>query len=247
MSEHRDEKPCIVAGTGDVMAENRVTTAVLIAAIAGGVSYLAAGAMDLSPLVEVAWKGSGVGLLAVYAALRAKSGDGWLLAAVMAFGALGDVLLNLAGLIVGAVAFLIGHLFAITLYLRNRRPRLTRSQALLALVLVPATIVIAWLLPADRAGAPGIAFYAAVLALMAAAAWTSRFPRFVVGLGAVMFVLSDLLIFARLGPLSGAGWAGYGVWALYFGGQLLICLGVTRTLASPQSPTLKLDPQAPQG
>ena len=229
------------------MAENRVTTAVLIAAIGGGVSYLAAGAMDLSPLVEVAWKGSGVGLLAVYAALRARTGDGWLLAAVMAFGALGDVLLNLAGLIVGAVAFLIGHLFAITLYLRNRRPRLTRSQALLALVLVPATVIIAWLLPADRAGAPGIAFYAAVLSLMAAAAWTSRFPRFVVGLGAVMFVVSDLLIFARLGPLAGAAWPGYGVWALYFGGQLLICLGVTRSLASPQSPTPTLDPQAPQG
>lgn len=229
------------------MAENRVTTAVLIAAMAGGVSYLAAGPLDLSPLVEVAWKGSGVGLLALYATLRARTGDGWLLAAVMAFGALGDVLLNLAGLIVGAVAFLIGHLFAITLYLRNRRPRLTRSQALLALVLVPATVIIAWLLPADRAGAPGIAFYAAVLSLMAAAAWTSGFPRFVVGLGAVMFVLSDLLIFARLGPLSGAAWPGYGVWALYFGGQLLICLGVTRTLASPQSRAPKLDPQAPQG
>lgn len=229
------------------MAENRVTTAVLIAAIAGGVSYLAAGAMDLSPLVEVAWKGSGVGLLALYATLRARTGDGWLLAAVMAFGALGDVLLNLAGLIVGAVAFLIGHLFAITLYLRNRRPRLTRSQALLALVLVPATVITAWLLPTDRSGAPGIAVYAAVLSLMAAAAWTSRFPRFVVGLGAVMFVLSDLLIFARLGPLAGADWPGYGVWALYFGGQLLICLGVTRSLDSPQSPTPKLDPQAPQG
>jgi len=229
------------------MATSKLTTAVLVAAIAGGVSYLAAGPLDLSPLVEVAWKGSGVGLLALYATLRARTGDGWLLAAVMAFGALGDVLLNLAGLIVGAVAFLIGHLFAITLYLRNRRPRLTRSQALLALVLVPATVIIAWLLPSDRAGAPGIALYATVLSLMAAAAWTSRFPRFVVGLGAVLFVVSDLLIFARLGPLAGATWVGFGVWTLYFGGQLLICLGVSGTLASPHSPTPKLDPQAPQG
>jgi len=82
---------------------------------------------------------------------------------------------------------------------------------------------------------------------MAAAAWTSRFPRFVVGLGAVLFVVSDLLIFARLGPLAGATWVGFGVWTLYFGGQLLICLGVSGTLASPHSPTPKLDPQAPQG
>lgn len=46
-----------------------------------------------------------------------------------------------------------------------------------------------------------------------------------------MFLVSDLLIFARLGPLAGSELAGFGVWALYFTGQLMICLGVTRTLA----------------
>ncbi len=44
----------------------------------------------------MAWKGAGVALLAVYAALKARNLDGWLICAVMAFGALGDVLLEAA-------------------------------------------------------------------------------------------------------------------------------------------------------
>jgi uncharacterized membrane protein YhhN len=115
----------------------------------------------------------------------------------MAFGALGDVLLGAAGLTVGALAFLAGHLVAIGLYLRNRRPKPSRSQLALAVVLVPAVVIVAFLLPADRAGAPGVALYSLGLALMAATAWLSRFPRYRVGIGALMFVVSDLLIFGR--------------------------------------------------
>lgn len=204
---------------------------ILAAAVAAGVSYVASWGLPLSPLAATAWKGAGVGLLAVYAALRARDLDGWLLCAVMAFGALGDVLLETSGLVVGAVAFLAGHLVAITLYRRNRRPHLTRSQRLLAVLLVPLTVFIAWTLPADRAGAAGIAFYTLGLSAMAAAAWTSRFHRYQVGLGALMFVVSDLLIFARSGALAEAPWIGLAIWGLYFGGQALICTGAARQVA----------------
>ena len=183
----------------------------------------------------MAWKGAGVGLLAVYAALRARTLDGWLICAVMALGALGDVLLEAVGLETGAVAFLAGHMVAIWLYLRHRRAGLTLSQRLLAIGLVPATVIVAYLLPADRAGAPGVALYATGLALMAAAAWTSRFPRYRVGLGALMFVASDLFIFARSGPLADAAWIGLAVWALYYLGQLMICVGVTDALAEQRA------------
>lgn len=204
---------------------------IMAAAILGGVSFLAANRFALSDTTMIVWKGSGVALLAVYAATRAKTLDGWLLTAVMALGATGDVLLETHGLITGAVAFLAGHLVAIALYLRNRRPALQRSQLLLAILIIPATVVIAYLLPADRAGAPGIALYSTGLAAMAATAWISRFPRMSVGLGALMFVASDLFIFARTGPLAGLAWVSPAVWALYFAGQLRICLGVARTLA----------------
>jgi uncharacterized membrane protein YhhN len=202
----------------------------LAAAVVGGVSYIASWNLPLSEAASLAWKGSGVGLLAVYAALKARSLDGWLVCAVMAFGAAGDVLLGAAGMEVGAAAFLVGHLIAIWLYARNPRPATTASQRLLAILLVPATVAVAWLLPADRAGAGPVALYALGLAAMAAFAWLSRFPRYRVGIGALMFVVSDLLIFARSGPLEGQAWVGYAIWTLYFGGQLLIVLGVTRTL-----------------
>lgn len=201
----------------------------LIASIIGGISYVAAWRLHLPLAPDLAWKGTGVGLLAVHAALRARTLDGWLLTAVMTFGVLGDVLLGI-NFIVGALAFLAGHLVAIGLYLRNRRRTILRSQLALAVVLVPATVVIAFLLPADRAAAPGVAFYSLGLALMAATAWTSRFPRFRVGIGAVMFLVSDLLIFARMGPLPDNFVVGLGVWGLYYFGQLLICVGVAGAL-----------------
>ena len=207
----------------------------LIGSIIGGVSYIASWGLHLPAPPELAWKGSGVGLLAVYAALKARDRDGWLLAVVMAFGALGDVLLHF-GLVPGALAFLVGHLVAIGLYLRNRRPALTRSQLALGVLIVPATVIIAYLLPGDRAGAPGIALYATGLALMAATAWTSRFPRFTVGIGALMFVVSDLLIFARSGPIPESFASGLAVWGLYYFGELLICVGVVGALARGRAP-----------
>jgi uncharacterized membrane protein YhhN len=199
----------------------------LVASVIAGVSYVATWATELPPLVETAWKGAGVALLAAHAALRARSLDGWLLVAVMALGATGDVLLETHGLTVGAIAFLLGHVVASGLYLRHRR-----SAALAPLVLIPAVTAIAWMLPADRAAAPGIALYSVFLSVMAATALGSHFPHKTVGRGALMFVLSDLLIFARLGPLPDNLATGLAVWGLYYFGQMLICVGVARTLQS---------------
>ena len=201
----------------------------LIGSILGGVSYIASWGLHLPVPLELAWKGTGVGLLAVYAALKARDRNGRLLTAVMTLGVLGDVLLGIQ-FIVGAVAFLIGHLVAVGLYLTNRRLALSRSQTALALLLVPASVFIAFMLPADRSAAPGVAFYTLGLSLMAATAWTSRFPRFMVGIGALLFLVSDLVIFAKMGPLPNGFLAGLAVWAPYYGGQLLICVGVVGAL-----------------
>jgi uncharacterized membrane protein YhhN len=220
---------------------NRLAKVVLIASILAGVSYVASWSLDLPQAAALTWKGLGVALLAVHAALNAQNLgkrrlDGWLLVAVMAFGALGDVLLGAAGLTVGALGFLAGHLAAIGLYWRNRRPTPSRSQLALAVVLVPAVVTIAFLLPVDRAGAPGVAVYSLGLALMASTAWLSRFPRYRVGIGALMFVVSDLIIFGRGGPWPDNFATGLAVWGLYYLGQLLICVGVVGTLQKPQSP-----------
>ncbi|MEI9850033.1 MAG: lysoplasmalogenase family protein [Sphingomonas sp.] len=114
---------------------------------------------------------------------------------------LGDILLETHGLTVGALAFLAGHLAAVCLYLRNRR-----RPVAIALAVAAAVAVTAWLAPLDRAAAWGIALYAAGLGLMAGTALTSRFPLHLVGLGALLFVFSDLMIFWRMGPLQGSPW-----------------------------------------
>ncbi len=203
----------------------------LYAALLVGGTYLFATQINTGPTVQLAWKGGGVWLLAVYAALQARSVDGWLISVVMALGAAGDVLIE-TDLTRGAMAFAAGHVVAIGLYVRNRRRTLTPTQLALALIVVPATMLIAWTLPGERNGIAALVTYALFLGVMAATAWISRFPRYRTGIGAMLFVISDLLIFAQLGPLAASGWAGPAIWGLYFVGQVLIVIGVTRTLAA---------------
>ena len=202
----------------------------LIGAVIAGVSYLYVVATHMAGPLAIAWKGAGVGLLALCAALQARNTDGWLIAFVMAFGAIGDVLLDAVGMTAGAAAFILGHITAIALYLRNRRSRLSPSQKWLATLVLPLAVLIAvWSVPPESR--PLIGIYTSFVATMAAAAWISRFPRYRTGIGAMMFLASDLLIFARMGPLENIAWVSFAVWGLYFAGQLLIALGVTQALA----------------
>ena len=190
------------------------------AAVIAGLSYWPGSHLAFDHGLLTVWKGAGVGLLAVWASVQARSLDGWLLAAVMALGAAGDVLLEAADLKVGGAVFLAGHLVAIWLYLRNRRA----DAHWWPLVLVPAVVAISAMLPADRSAVPGIALYGLGVSAMAAFAAISRFR--IAAVGALLFVLSDLLIFARLGPLAGSWIPSVSVWPLYFVGQALIAWDV---------------------
>ena len=210
----------------------------LVAGVIFGTSFwLVAGAAFHGPLL-VAWKGAGVALLAIHALAFAivhprLRRDAALLAIVMACGAGGDMAIE-RSLAVGAGLFLIGHVVAIALYAINRSmPAMIGDLALAAslLLVVPA---IAWTLPADRSMAPTVTFYATGLSAMAAMASLSQFPRSRVAFGALLFVASDLLIFARMGPLAGSLVPRLLVWPLYFGGQFLICTGVLAGLSRRQ-------------
>jgi uncharacterized membrane protein YhhN len=66
---------------------------------------------------------------------------------------------------------------------------------------------------------------------MAAAAWTSRFPRYRTGIGAMLFLASDLFIFAGEGGALSKGVTMWLVWPFYFVGQALIAWGVVSTLS----------------
>ncbi len=196
----------------------------LLASLVAGMSFFFVRDGALAGLFKMAWKGAGVALLAVYALIRAPGTDGKMLAAVMAFGAAGDMAIEIS-LEAGAASFFVGHVIAIALYARHRRTSLTPTQKATAVALLLGTPLIAFLLPADRSAAPGVALYALALGGMAAAAWSSAFPRYRVGLGAVLFVVSDLLIFSRMGPLRASPLPDLLIWPLYYLGQLLICTG----------------------
>ncbi len=199
----------------------------LLASLIAGISYYFLRGDSLPDIYEWALKGAGVALLAVYALSRHQDADSRQIAAVMALGAVGDVLIELQ-LEWGAAAFLVGHMVAIHLYLRHRRPSLEASQKVLGLALIVLTPLISWWLT----GSILVAVYALGLGAMAGAAWTSSFPRYRVGIGAALFVASDLLIFARLGVLAQSPLPGLLIWPLYYFGQFLIATGVVGELKS---------------
>ena len=201
----------------------------LLASLVAGISFYFIKDAALAGLFKMVWKGAGVALLAVYAVRHAPGRDGKLLAAVMAFGAAGDMVIEIS-LEAGAACFFVGHIIAIALYSRHRRTTLTPSQKATAAALLLGTPLIAFLLPADRTAAPTVALYALALGGMAAAAWSSAFPRYRVGLGAVLFVASDLLIFSRMGPLANSALPDLLIWPLYYLGQFLICTGAVSRL-----------------
>lgn len=197
---------------------------VYVAAWIAGLSYWPAASLALPPAILICWKGSGVALLALWAASRAQRRDGGVLAAMLAFGAAGDVLLETAGLTVGALAFLAGHALAIWLYVRHPAARATWPWFALVPLVVAGAVALA-----PREAAPGIAIYSLGLGAMAAAAASSRFV--LAGVGAWLFVASDLLIFARLGSLAGSAIPDLLVWPLYFIGQALIAWSVGNDLS----------------
>jgi uncharacterized membrane protein YhhN len=199
-------------------------------AILAGSSYYGAGFAGLGGPAMIVWKGAGVALLALWAARQAQNGYGWMITAVMAFGALGDVLLDALSMTAGAAAFAVGHLIAIILYMQNRRTSLTSSQRALGWLLVPLAIAITWGISRGHPMAPIAIAYTAGVAIMAATAWTSRFPRYQTGIGAMLFLISDLLIFAGQGVWATSVIPSLLIWPLYFGGQALIVHGVVSTL-----------------
>ncbi|RKF23521.1 lysoplasmalogenase [Altericroceibacterium spongiae] len=201
----------------------------LLASIAVALAfyYLRAGPMPELYLLPL--KGAAVGLLAIYAFMRHSSADARLLVWVMAFGALGDMVLMIDMEVAGWL-FFGGHLLAMALYLRHRPAHLTRSRKIVAVALLLVTPLMCWLLPADRGVASSFGLYGLAMGGMAAAAWASDFPRYRVGAGAVLFVISHCLWIAGMGPLSGSMAQDIFVWPVYYLGQFLICTGVIQTL-----------------
>lgn len=197
----------------------------LFASLVAGIAYYFLWNNPIGGAWLIALKGAGVGLLAVYALRRTLGVDGAILSLALALSAAADMVLEI-NFEPGGALFFASHLVAIGLYVRNARPTPTSIQMLCASALAIGTPVTAYWL----SGRLDIALYSTSLGAMAASAWMSRFPTFRVGLGAVLFIISDWLIFSRMGPLDLAPLPDILVWPTYYAAQVLIATGVVQTL-----------------
>ena len=201
----------------------------LLASLFFAITFPLSWQLGLSDYLSIPWKMGGVAMLVGYALRKHNTGEFLLLAGVMAFWALGDGLLEL-DMVWGAIAFATGHALAVYLFLRHQRVHPVFSQKLLAIAVFGLAPVIAYFLPSERAFGIQAAVYTLFVAGMAATAWNSNFPRYRVGMGAMAFVASDLLIFAEKGPLADAAWIDLAIWILYYGGVMMIAVGVVTTM-----------------
>lgn len=185
---------------------------------------------------SIALKGLSVAPLAIMAWRSAlPKRDGLFLGLALAFGSLGDVLLEWSAdlFAAGLGAFLIGHIVYISLFWRNR-PKPTRMGILdggiVILLGLFVTFMSMWLLPSTGSLAPAVAMYMGALTGMVVAAVALQLPERWVMLGALLFLISDTILAVSKfkSPVVGRDLL---VWPTYYVGQLLIAVGYLRSKA----------------
>jgi uncharacterized membrane protein YhhN len=159
-----------------------------------------------------------------------------LMATGLLFGALGDALLAWSPetFLYGALAFVIGHLFYIALFLRTgigvgaalkQPPRLLAALSLIAAAIVMTSLLV----PRDNAMFVPLSVYTGVLTLMALCSFTLPTTRWLVMAGAVLFFISDGFVawnmFHHDPDPTLAFWRSFAGWMIYWAGQAAICYG----------------------
>lgn len=179
-------------------------------------------------------------LLAIVAAIVKKTPYTFLALPGMLLGVHGDYCLTQTPAVrrrykepflVGAMSFLIGHLFYIAAFLMT--PRVSSGAFWGALAVYAILTVVMWLLSIRKAaGAPALRIallvYALVIGLMASLGFALAYGRggafWMVAAGGALFVISDGLIglneFAGVKIRNAGTW----IWATYVPAQLLIIL-----------------------
>jgi len=179
-------------------------------------------------------KGSAVGLLAIFVLLSMQTINHLLLFLALAASVGGDVLLEVPGdnsFTRGLTSFLAAHVFFIILYVKNRMlaEDITAIRVrLAALMWALAAIAAFFLYPYLGDMAMPVITYSVVLAAMATTALFSKFPVKLVGFGALLFVVSDTVLGARVFSTM-PDFTSYIVWATYYLAQLLMVLGIILT------------------
>jgi len=177
---------------------------------------------------------------------RAVAARASLLAFGLLFGCVGDAFLVWPDKFLhGALAFLIGHICYIRLFLREgigvsaslkQLPRLTAASILIAASIAMTSLLV----PRESLATLGI--YTGVLTLMALTSFTLPWARWLAIAGAVLFFISDGFVawnmFHHDPDPALAYWRSLAGWMIYWAGQAAICVGMGPfALRKPASPT----------
>lgn len=201
----------------------------LLAAFVAALAYYYLRAGPWPELWFIPLKGAALVLLALYAFMRHSGRGARLVAVMMLIAAAGEMILEFDGA-AGHVIYLGYHIAALVLYLRYRREMLTASQKLTAATLLVMPPLILSMAGGEVGGGFMLVAYGLVAGAMAAGAWSSSFPRYRVGVGAVLILTANLLYFFGMGILQGSILPQIFAWPVTFVGQFLICTGVIQTL-----------------
>ncbi|MBA4045441.1 MAG: hypothetical protein C0471_13625 [Erythrobacter sp.] len=185
--------------------------------------------------IIVAWKGAFTVLLAASVCMASMNRSARLISGALAISAVADMLLVTVGIVAGGMGFAVAHALAILAYVGYRSPRRSPARSTIAvafpLLMTLGNCALLW-----SAGKPwAIGMFVLLSSSMAASALLSRFPIWLSGLGAMVFVLSDALFFADLALFGGSGKLGWLTWACYATGYALVARGAMHVEADPQS------------
>jgi hypothetical protein len=180
---------------------------------------------DLPQALIVSWKGASAAGLALLVLLRTSGDTRWFLGGSLMLIAIADVLLVMRGLMSGGTVFVLAHVLAIIGYFRCRDGRASALTRIVAFSVPVLTIVGVSLAVTAKSMHSIHLAYPAISGTMAACAIASRYNPLKCGLGAVLFVLSDVLFFWDFGFFDGSGAMGCLVWPAYFLGLALIAAG----------------------
>ncbi len=170
-------------------------------------------------------------LLAVYVIVSMRTSDHLILGLALIMSASADLAIALPGAQSfqnGIIGFTAAHVAYMVLFLKNRQDAIDvhKKPIRLSFLLWVLAFAAAYLFyTTDLDIKWDLISYTFVLTGMVTAALISRYYSWSVGLGAMLFYISDMLLGAHA-FLDAPWWVGTMVWTVYYLGQMLIAIGV---------------------
>lgn len=189
------------------------------------------GLTALNPALIIVWKLLCAGFLTMSVGLVTRSKPMILLTASLSMIVIADFLLAIGHVTIAGGVFVLAHIIAICAYAASNKNREDiASKDIPHLMkwgpwLIPLTVFIGAIFIVKTTDLPAVlAFFPVFSAMSSSFAIRSRFPTILTGMGAAIFMLSDIVfVIGSIG--GGPASVGWIVWFCYFVGLALIARG----------------------